>query len=377
MPDSNDASGTLVDQPKFASYSLRWDNDDFLLYVVQYPSGFRGHVTQHYLLHEGPEDRCKALLVAASDWNKLLHKEILVYDHGCWQKNHGLWVEVQKSNWDDVILKPKFRDALRKDVNGFYDAQNLYKTLAIPWKRGIILLGPPGNGKTISIKAIMKDCYSRGRAPLYVRSFRHNQGDEGGMAMVFDKARQMSPCVIILEDLDALITDKNRSFFLNQLDGLDGNDGLLVIGSTNHFDKLDPALSGRPSRFDRKYPFEDPDLEERTLYARYWQNKLRNSESVSFSDNLVGEIAAFTDNFSFAYLKEVFVSALVILAETEDEVPPSFEVAIMGQIAILQEQLQKASKDGGDPIRGVNAVEPSLAPAVPHFRFTEPTPMSL
>ena len=56
----------------------------------------------------------------------------------------------------------------------------------------------------------------------------------------------------MLEDLDALITDKNRSFFLNQLDGLEGNDGLLLIASTNHLDKLDVALSGRPSRFDRK-----------------------------------------------------------------------------------------------------------------------------
>ena len=56
----------------------------------------------------------------------------------------------------------------------------------------------------------------------------------------------------MLEDLDALITDKNRSFFLNQLDGLEGNDGLLLIASTNHLDKLDIGLSGRPSRFDRK-----------------------------------------------------------------------------------------------------------------------------
>lgn len=56
----------------------------------------------------------------------------------------------------------------------------------------------------------------------------------------------------MLEDLDALVTDKNRSFFLNQLDGLEGNDGLLLIASTNHLDKLDVALSGRPSRFDRK-----------------------------------------------------------------------------------------------------------------------------
>lgn len=72
------------------------------------------------------------------------------------------------------------------------------------------------------------------------------------MAEVFDKARQSSPCVIILEDLDSLINDKNRSFFLNQLDGIGGNDGLLVIGTTNHFNRLDPGLSTRPSRFDRK-----------------------------------------------------------------------------------------------------------------------------
>ena len=72
------------------------------------------------------------------------------------------------------------------------------------------------------------------------------------MQQVFDKARQCAPCVIILEDLDSLINDRNRSFFLNQMDGLSGNDGLLVIASTNHFDRLDPALSNRPSRFDRK-----------------------------------------------------------------------------------------------------------------------------
>ena len=72
------------------------------------------------------------------------------------------------------------------------------------------------------------------------------------MADVFEKARQMSPCVVILEDLDSLINDRNRSFFLNQLDGLDSNDGLLIIGTTNHLDRIDSSLSSRPSRFDRK-----------------------------------------------------------------------------------------------------------------------------
>lgn len=62
----------------------------------------------------------------------------------------------------------------------------------------------------------------------------------------------MAPCLLIFEDLDSMIDDDNRSYFLNEVDGMDTNDGLLMIATTNHFDKLDPGLSNRPSRFDRK-----------------------------------------------------------------------------------------------------------------------------
>ena len=109
-----------------------------------------------------------------------------------------------------------------------------------------------GNGKTISMKAIMKEADAKGYSPLYVRSFRSWKGDEGAMVDVFSHARLNSPCVMVLEDLDSLINPNNRSFFLNQLDGLDSNDGLLIIGTTNHLGNIDPALRSRPSRFDRK-----------------------------------------------------------------------------------------------------------------------------
>jgi len=118
----------------------------------------------------------------------------------------------------------------------------------------------------------MKECSERGFSPMYVKTFsrmcmsflvtyiitlsavlsQDYFGDEYAIAEVFSKARQNSPCVIILEDLDSLVNDRNRSFFLNELDGLEGNDGLLIVGSTNHLDRLDPGLSTRPSRFDRK-----------------------------------------------------------------------------------------------------------------------------
>lgn len=79
------------------------------------------------------------------------------------------------------------------------------------------MYGPPGNGKTISMKAVMKECDARGYTPLYVKSFQSWMGEEGSMAAVFDKARQMAPCLLILEDLDSLINDRNRSFFLNEV----------------------------------------------------------------------------------------------------------------------------------------------------------------
>ncbi|KAI0796858.1 P-loop containing nucleoside triphosphate hydrolase protein [Abortiporus biennis] len=337
-------TGFVVDQVRFGSFKLAWDIYDYILYVAVYPAGF-GERTIQYLIHESSEEANRALIHAAGIWANELHEEILVYNQGFWQKSHSLWTEVQKANWADVILKEEYKSTIQKDIYGFFDSENLYKSLGIPWKRGVIMHGPPGNGKTISMKALMKDCDAKGYKPLYVKSFQSWMGEEGAMADVFEKARQMAPCILILEDLDSLINDRNRSFFLNQLDGFEGNDGILLIGSTNHLDRLDPALSTRPSRFDRKYMFDDPDLEERTLYAQYWQNKLKQNKSVAFPDSLVTEIAASTAKFSFAYLKEAFVSTLVLLAGMEDGEQESFASVLKKQIKELRNQLDKGNPD--------------------------------
>jgi len=76
------------------------------------------------------------------------------------------------------------------------------------------MYGPPGNGKTISMKAIMK---SAPATPLYVRNFNHYGGPEMAMKVVFAKARQLAPSLLILEDLDALITSGTKSYFLNEV----------------------------------------------------------------------------------------------------------------------------------------------------------------
>ncbi|KAJ7068453.1 P-loop containing nucleoside triphosphate hydrolase protein [Mycena amicta] len=333
-------TGVLIDRPEFFAASVAWDAYDFIVYAITYPNGF-GSSTVFCILHKGPEEPARKLVLATGRWGQSLHDEIWVFNQGFWQKDHGLWVDIQAASWDDVILKDEFKTALKKDVYGFFKSESIYKRYAIPWKRGLIMYGPPGNGKTISIKVIMKTCEALGFSPLYVKSFQSWAGEEASMLEVFSKARQLTPCVIVLEDLDALINDRNRSFFLNQLDGLQGNDGLLVIGTTNHFERLDPGLSTRPSRFDRKYLFDDPDRDERALYAKYWQGKLENNTEIDFPDSLVDDVADQTSKFSFAYLKEVFVSSLVSLAGYEGDDKPTFAQMLSEQIKTLRKQLDK------------------------------------
>lgn len=85
-------------------------------------------------MHEGPEEPSRALLHTAGIWTYDLHEEIYVFDSGFWMKDHNLWLEVQKADWEDVILKDDFKKNLMKDVFGFFDSEELYKKLSIPWK---------------------------------------------------------------------------------------------------------------------------------------------------------------------------------------------------------------------------------------------------
>ena len=124
---------------------------------------------------------------------------------------------------------------------------------------------------------------------------------------------------------------------------MDGNDGLLIIGTTNYLDRIDPSLSKRPSRFDRKLLFDIPDKEERALYCRYWQRKLSSNDKVDFPDSLVGTIAGLTDGFSFAFLKEAFVSTLVLIATGSET--RSFEEAIKATIKNLKKEIGDGDKD--------------------------------
>lgn len=133
-------------------------------------------------------------------------------------------------------------------------------------------------------------------------------------------ARRMAPCMLVLEDLDSLITDQIRSYFLNEVDGLETNDGVYMCGTTNYLERLDPGISKRPSRFDRKFLFPKPNLAERIQYCNFWRGKLADDKELDWPEGLSEEIAGITDDMSFASLQEVFTAALLaIAARDEDE----------------------------------------------------------
>lgn len=160
---------------------------------------------------------------------------------------------------------------------------------------------------------------------LYVKTLNGGfGGPEYAIRQIFTRARAAAPCMLIFEDLDSLVTPFVRSYFLNEVDGLESNHGILMVGSTNHLERLDPGISKRPSRFDRKYLFSLPNRDERVLYCQYWRKKLSGNKKIDFPEVLCDMIADITEEFSFAYLKEAFVASLLaIAAKKEDHVVPN------------------------------------------------------
>jgi hypothetical protein len=176
---------------------------------------------------------------------------------------------------------------------------------------------------------------------------------------IFGFARTVEPCLLIIEDIDTQITPDKLSYFFNEVDGLENNDGILMIATTNHLDKLDEGLK-RPSRFDRRYVFPLPRLAGRTQYAEFWRKKLdKNGAKVEFPKPLSSKIAGITSGFSFATMKEAFISTLLSLARNGDDktrdtghddiddLPLWKEMQI--QVKLLRKEMEKSKSNRVSP----------------------------
>ena len=124
---------------------------------------------------------------------------------------------------ENVILDQTLKDSLKRDVEGIFDERANYEQFGVSWKRGVIMHGLPGSGKTLSVKAHMRGLSSRPNPipTLYVKSTASQYGPTYAIRDIFKKARKMTPCLLVFEDLDSLITEDSRSYFLNEVDGLE------------------------------------------------------------------------------------------------------------------------------------------------------------
>lgn len=202
-------------------------------------------------------------------------------------------------SWGDLIIPPDLEEEIKTSVEGFLKAEDFYKENNIPWKRGMIFWGGPGNGKTMAIKIILSEY---GFKPVTIQP-GHPQKDQL-LEEAFDYAESHGPSLLFLEDLPEMISGIDDSHFLQLLDGVSSKEGLLVIATANDLSKIPANLTDRPSRFDRKIKFPGPSKE---MAMKFLKSKFKRKLKAKEYNVIVKE--AIKNDFSFAYLKELYVTS--------------------------------------------------------------------
>ncbi|WP_019414946.1 ATP-binding protein [Paenisporosarcina sp. TG20] len=215
-------------------------------------------------------------------------------EEGVKRRNYGEHAAV---NRDDVMLEKSIKQDIFRSIDQFFtDDGQFFREYGLPYKRGILLYGSPGNGKTTIVKSITGST----NAPVVYWQITEFTGSHS-IQEVFGIVTRLAPAILVIEDIDSM-PEYTRSVFLNTLDGTQSREGLFIIGTTNHPQKIDPALINRAGRFDRAYEIPDPPSEVRKLYLR--KLDLKNI----FSQEQVSEMAKLTKGLSISQLNELYMS---------------------------------------------------------------------
>ena len=300
--------------PRCQWATITWRDSSFEVIWLTWPGKMHGDQSRFFVLAHAREEAL-AFVDAVCRWSHEVRGEVLVYNGGCFVKDAKLYRAIRAARFDDLVLEGTLKEQIRDDFKQFLGARDAYEAHGVPWKRGAIFLGPPGNGKTLCVKALVEEL---GVPCIYVQSFEAKYSTpQQGIEAVFKRARETTPCVLVFEDIDALLVPGSQSYFLNELDGFASNAGVITLATTNHPERLDPSIVDRPSRFDRKYHFELPGERARGAYIALWNDKLEPTLRLSPAD--ASALAEATAAFSFAYIQEVFVSSMMRWMATRDD----------------------------------------------------------
>ena len=258
----------------------------------------------------------------------------------------GAKVYVKSSDgimFSDVAGEEEAKENLQEIVNYLHDPKQ-YQEIGASMPKGVLLVGPPGTGKTMLAKAVAGEA----NVPFFSMSGSEFVEMFVGMGAskvrdLFRQAKEKAPCIVFIDEIDAIGQKRNggniggndeREQTLNQLltemDGFGGNTGVIILAATNRPDTLDPALT-RPGRFDRRVPVELPDLKGREDILKVHAKKIKVADNVDF--NKIARMAAGASGAELANI--VNEAALRAVRNgrkfaTQEDMEESIEVVIAG-----------------------------------------------
>ena len=259
--------------------------------------------------------------------------------------------------FSDVEGVDEAEESLQEIVDYLHDPAK-YREIGAQMPKGVLLVGPPGTGKTMLAKAVA------GEADVPFFSISGSEFVEMFVGMgaskvrdLFKQAKEKSPCIVFIDEIDAIGQKRNsgamggnddREQTLNQLltemDGFEGNSGVMILAATNRPESLDPALT-RPGRFDRRVPVELPDLQGREAILKVHAKKIRIADDVDFN-----KVARMASGASGAELANIVNEAALRAVRdgrkfaTQADLEESIEVVIAGyqkKNAILTDKEKK------------------------------------